>query len=551
MLVAVLAGAVYVTALPNGFARDDVTIVEQRDLVRRGAVTEALSAPWWPATAEQEGTLYRPVTLAFFAAQWRAFDGHPAGYHAVGVLLHMVASLSVLLLLTHVLPLRGAAGGATVFAVHPVHVEAVANVVGQAEILSTIAATLAAVLYLRAARMRPGAGRALAWVALAALYLLALGSKEIAVSLPALLVLLSAASVSADGRDGSSMPRGLAARLRDESPLFLLLLAVLAAYLSVRVDVLGSLRGELPAPELVGLSGVERAYTSMSVWPEYARLLLLPLEVSADYGPAVLFPARTLDAGVVLGALTLAAVVATAVVSLRRSPLVGIGLGWLVVSLLPVSNLLFPTGIVLAERTLYLPSIGLALLAGCAVTVGSARVGPPRVAAAVVLIVAAFATRTALRNPVWESSDTVVASLEADQPRSHVVLHARGVEAFNAGRIPEAEELFSQSLELLPFHYGHLVEVAQVKAVLGKWDEAQDLFARAVRLRPTAAQAHELWATRLLAAGLPAAGRRVAVRGLAFVDPPTRLWALVAATWEAEGRSEEARRARAAAGPPD
>ena len=40
------------------------------------------------------------------------------------------------------------------------------------------------------------------------------------------------------------------------------------------------------------------------------------------------------------------------------------GLGWIAIAFSPVANLLFPTGILVAERTLYLPSVGLALAVG-------------------------------------------------------------------------------------------------------------------------------------------------------------------------------------------
>ncbi len=544
--VALLAGSVYVTALGNGFARDDHTILEQRELVRRGAVTEALSAPWWAESSDGQGTLYRPVALAFLAAQWSAFDGDPAGFHAVSVLLHVVASVCVLLLLASVIPLTGAAAGAAVFAVHPVHVEAVANVVGQAELLAAVLATLAALLYLRSARQEPGAVRALLWVGVAGLYLLALSSKEIAVSLPALLVLLA---VTAGGEaDGTPRRRAVVGRLLDETPLLLLLLGVLVAYLGVRAEVLGSVMGEVPAPELIGLGGLERVQTALSVWPEYVRLLLIPLDLEADYGPAVLFPARALDPGVILGAIVAAALVVGAVASSFRHPVVALGTGWLIVSLLPVSNLFFATGILLAERTLYLPSIGVAVVAGYAFGELLERMGPRRAWAALAAIVVALGARTAVRNPVWASTEAVVASIEADHPRSNVVLQARAVEAFNAGRTAEAERLFAESLALLPFHYGHVVEVAQVKAVLGKWAEAEELFVRAIGLRPAAAPAYELWAARLLAAGRPEAGRRVAAVGLARVEAPRRLWTLIAESWTAEGRAAEASRAREAAG---
>ena len=87
-----------------------------------------------------------------------------------------------------------------------------------------------------------------------------------------------------------------------------------------------------------------------------------------------------------------------------------------------------------------------------------------------------------------------------------------------------------------------------MKALIGKWGEAEELFVRAIRVRPGGAPAYTFWSARLLAGGQPAAARRIAAAGLGRVEPTTRLWALIADSWEAEGQTAESLRARAAAG---
>ena len=91
------------------------------------------------------------------------------------------------------------------------------------------------------------------------------------------------------------------------------------------------------------------------------------------------------------------------------------GLGWIAIALLPVANLVFPVGFLVAERTLYLPSAGLALAVGAWVK----DLAPRRLRVAVAALVVAGGLRTALRVPVWRDATSVILSELEDSPRSY------------------------------------------------------------------------------------------------------------------------------------
>ncbi|HSG46951.1 MAG TPA: hypothetical protein VLA43_03950, partial [Longimicrobiales bacterium] len=387
MLVVAAAVLVYLNALGNGFAYDDIVIVRDNPLVHGlGDPLRIWLSPYWPGSEAMLRGLYRPLTSFVFALQWDLGGGAPWVFHGVSVLLHACVALLLYRLLNAVVGWRGATAGAVLFAVHPVHVEAVANVVGQGELLSAVMVLGAAVIH--AERPRTGVAPS-RQVLVAVLFLGALLAKEHAIVLPVLLL-------SVDGAQGRWRHSGWGA---ETARSLILLLAVAAVYLTLRWVVLGgTLSGEASTFLPFLQEPRTRILMALRVWPEYARLLLAPVQLSATYDPGVLPPPQGVTPGVVGGAVLLLAALG-AVVTPRAWPAIGWGALWFLAAVLPVSNLVLPIGSVLAERTLYLPSVALALWTGFAV----ARIGERRrharwlrtaAAGGLVVALAAMAVRT-------------------------------------------------------------------------------------------------------------------------------------------------------------
>ena len=146
VLAALVASA---SSLGNGFALDDVLVIERRALVHSlGDLRALLTTAYWQLPPED--TLWRPLGLVTFAAQWGAGGGAPWVFHAVSVMLYVSVCLAVLALAWQLMPPVGALAAALVFAVHPVHVESVGNIVGQLELWVAVAVVAAAAVYARA-----------------------------------------------------------------------------------------------------------------------------------------------------------------------------------------------------------------------------------------------------------------------------------------------------------------------------------------------------------------------------------------------------------------
>jgi hypothetical protein len=537
--VALVAAAAYGNSVGNGFAYDDNLILTANPVVTEGRVSEALLGPYWYG-APGGGGLYRPVTLGSFVAEWAAWGDAPLGYHVVNVLGHVGVSLLVLALLATLGPLVPALAGALLFAVHPVHVEAVANVVGRGEIYAA-GAFLAACLAFLNPRWGTRERRPLRLAVIGVLYLVALGAKESAVTLPGVLLLLEAVRTS---------DAPLRKRLLDGVPLVAALAAVLGGYLLLRVSVLGTVTGETPAPALIGVDAYHRILTAVTVFPEYVRLLLFPVSLSADYAPAVLLIAEGPGPDVVLGLLILVAAGGLGWMTWRRgAPLVAGGIAWFALTVLPVSNLLFSAGLLLGERTLYLPSVGLSLAVAGAwsrVDVASPRVRRVAVGVAVIVGLSLF-TRTLLRNPTWYSTFTVMSALAADHPESATALRTRALGLERVGQPDAAAEVWRAATTVLPNHYGYLVESARFFGKVGLWGEADGLLQRAIAVSPGDASAYRVRSEHLIRQGMGREAHRVALEGLAAAGADRELWALVSEAYIAKGDLEAAVRARQAA----
>src|SRR5246127_5487092 len=173
--VAASAVVVYLGALWNGFAMDDFPIIVLNPLVANpSGIWRAFAAPYWPP--DLGGHMYRPLVIAGFALD--GLLGSAAWFHAVNLAWHAAVSVAVAALARRWTDWTGALVAGVLFAVHPVHVEAVANVVGRAELMAALFTLLAVYAALVQERV--------VWSAAA----LALGllSKENAAVVPALVV---------------------------------------------------------------------------------------------------------------------------------------------------------------------------------------------------------------------------------------------------------------------------------------------------------------------------------------------------------------------------
>lgn len=499
-LLAVTTAAllVYANSLFNGFAYDDLWIVQQNERVHQlRDMSKIWLTPYWPSFGSELG-LYRPFAIFAFALQWAISGGEPWFFHLVNVLLHALVSILVFLLIEKLFTRTAAFAGALVFAVHPLHTEAVANVVGQNELWAALGVLGACLIYVSRPQGVPASLKRKA--AILVLYAIALLAKESAVVLPGLLVLLDFV------QQRVTLTRaGLLQYARGMLLFITAFCAVLAAYLLLRHSVLGNLAGTDAAPGLPYLREDGRVLNAFRAWPEFVRLLFFPLDLTVDYAPGVILPVISITPMVVLGMLLVAVVVLLAL-STPQAPRAGIAAGWFLITILPVSNFFFPIGVLIAERTLYMPSLAAAFLAGFAwegMSKAAERETRRLSLALAVVILAFFSIRTVVRNPDWDSLQTVWHSLGRDHPESYRAQWLNAIDMWNKGRPDLAERYFQIAYKIWPRDSQMLTEWGNFYIGQQKYDKAIPLLEQSRDMTPFVPRTHEFLAYAYLYGGRP------------------------------------------------
>lgn len=376
LLLCATVAVLYGTTLTNEFARDDFYYIVRNAQVRH--------APWRQLIEpHQNSNVYRPLVFLSYSLNYFTLGMHPAGFHLLNLALHAWVTVMLFFLLKELLGERLIAlVAAWLFAVHPIHTEAVTNVAGRPELMAAGFLLAAWLAHLR--------GRE---VAALALFLMAMMSKESAVVLPAMLVI---------GDYASSRWKPPARYVR--------MLALAAAYVGWLWYMQGGRLGRQLIPmidnPLAGMPAPWRILNALSVAWKYVGLQIYPATLSADYSfnaiPVsrswvVLLPA-------LLGTLLIAWLWIGAVLRRQGVPIVAGGIYF--VAFATTANILIPTGTIMGERLAYLPSAGLCLLAAWIWS----RLPLRRRTSALgllVLIVGAFAMRTVFRNANWRDDLTI------------------------------------------------------------------------------------------------------------------------------------------------
>jgi protein O-mannosyl-transferase len=491
--------ALYLPTARYDYVQDDRAIIVFNPAAHTpGAALAAFGHPYWPTPAE--AGLYRPLTILSFAVDWSVARGSAAWMHVENAVWHGFASLLVVLVVLRWLPPAGAVTAGLLFAVHPVHVEGVANLVSRSEVFAALGMLGASLC----ARRRW-------WTAAILCALLAMFSKErgvVAIAVIALDDWLRPA-------DESPYPR----------PFYAALAVATLGYFFVWLRIGHNAAADVAAPFIGAGFGARWAIALPALW-QATVLLFYPVALSSDYGPQVI-PYRTgLSLAALAGACVVAGIVWVTIAARRRAPAISFALGAAAIAALPTSNLLFPSGIVLSERDLYLPVLIPSALFGAAVVWSSRRWPRVRAVIAATTVLVLLAARSLERLPAWADNRMFLLTLLSEHPESYrgqqsagAVLAGSGDTAGARIRYARAESLFAGDPH---FNAGYAF------FLIGRGDTA-GAASLLVRVRQTLPRERVAMRVQFLLA----LGRGERVRALAVVDTAVR-WFPYEASWYSE-----------------
>ncbi len=494
LLVAVVAFVAHSNIFSNTPVLDDGWVIFDNPLIKSlRHVPRIFREPYNVAGAANLAGVFRPLTTLSYALNYAAGGSNVFGYHLVNLLLHVACCLLVLALARRLAVVYSpelaegtALGAALLFAVHPAHVEDVTAMVGRAELLAALGALGCLVLVCDGMRTH-SLPRKIAATAVLALGVL---SKENAATAPLLLVLISWCTPAALGLNA---PIGL---LRAERRRSMWQLVGVEATLALGVAVYPLLA--LSGPGLLGVPVSSRWFGSLSrsvindtmtrVLAEYFRVLIWPHPLGVDFYYAHRIP-YTYEFGwpSLLATLTWAAILLGALVLRRWRPLESLGLLWVFVALLPVLNIV-PIGAMMAERFLYLPSVGFCIAVSSAGNALLNRISIPRWVAPALLglvVTIAFAL-TWRRNAEWKSATTLWEAEKRKIPDDVVVNNNLAVEYTTHGDYEKARDCLETALKSTPNYWRAYVNLGNVQHKLKQDDASLASLAEARRLEPTA-----------------------------------------------------------------
>ena len=446
---------VYGNTLRNEFTQDDGLYVVNNPQVTHASVRDLFEP-------NKITNVFRPVTFATLALNWTIGGARPFGFHLLNLLLHALVTLLLYLLLQAILgpspqAKTSALVAACLFAVHPIHTEAVASIVGRSELLAAGFLLAAWILHVRDRE-----------IPALVCFLLALLSKESAVIfLPLALV--------GDYARGEWKPNPRYARIAGITLLYVGLLW------KIQGGRFGQARINAIDNPLAGLPAGWRILNALHVAWKYAALHFYPATLSCDYSfnqiPVYLDWRHTLPAAVAAVAAAGAWIWA---VRKRRSGLVLAG-GIYLAGFAITANILMPTGTIMGERLAYLPSAGFCLLAALSWTWLKDRQRLPALGLLAV-IVAALAVRTVVRNRDWENDLNLYSAAVRVTPGS-AKMHANlGSQYLAHGQLDLARAQLQTALQIYPNFPDALLSYGLLESSMGHYEVAGGMIERALHM---------------------------------------------------------------------
>lgn len=475
--IALATLAVYANSLSGPLVFDDVASILQNPSIRNlGRITDVLTPP----ATDGMTVGGRPLLNLSLALNYAISGTEVWSYHALNIVIHLLAGLTLFGIVRRTLALhpglaapRGNRPGvasteghwialavAALWALHPLHTEAVTYVIQRAESLMGLLYLQTLYAFIRTVE-KPASRLWPAWCVGACL--LGMATKEVMVSAPLIVLLYDRTFVTSSFREAWHRRRRLYAAL---ACTWILLVVLVASHGGNRGGSIGF---------GVSIGWWEHALTQFRAMSRYLWLSFWPHPLAFDYGPEritgvmdvlpYVFPVGLLAWITLLG--------------FQRRTAVGFAGVWFFAILAPTSLIPGPTQMTVEHR-MYLP---LAVVLTGAVVI-ACRLGGRRILLASLPVCAVFAGLTVARNTDYRSELALWKDTADKRPNNPVAWGSYGSALDKAGRLEEALAAEQKAQQITPYFWGIQFNLGNVLVEMGRLPEAVEAYNQALQLRP-------------------------------------------------------------------
>ncbi len=416
--------ASYFNALFGGFVwDDDLFIIENPYVKSFQFLPQFFTKDFWSVYFESmPSPYYRPLLAASFMLDYSLWKENPLGFHITNLIFHILCCISIFVFVGLLIKDKVIAfTSSLLFAVHPIHTEAVSFISGRVDVLPCAFFLFSLILFLKYVFNK----RLILYLLSLVCFSISLLNKEMAITLPLIVICIDYIFLSQ--RDTNKV-------IKNFWSLHLGFFVILGLYLFVRSYIIGwsfiTEEAGLGLNFLPGKTYFWRIFTALKIITFYIRLLFLPCNLSLGY---IFSPANSLfEPLVLIGAILLSLFMFAYFRNIKRYPILSFSIAWFIITFLPVSNIL-PLGNIFAERYMYIPSVGFCIGMGFLFSwllkkdiKTSFFTWRKSITFVSILLIVALGRVTYERNKVWESDFTLWSDTVEKSPNNALAYHNLG-----------------------------------------------------------------------------------------------------------------------------
>lgn len=484
LMVFAVAVAVYANTIGSDFIWDDEYLIINNSQIKNFKHLPNVFKTWVGYGSENINNFYRPVQEISNMVDYFLWGLKPAGFHFTNVVLHALVAVMVCVFLMYLSGSLVVAGVASLlYAVHPVHTEAIAYIAGRADPLYAFFMLVSLVFFISAAQAPRASWARVKFFLSLVCFVLSILSKEIVVVMPLLVFLY----VFYFKREGES-----AGPVKVLKWAWVPYFAIFAVYAYLRLTILSF--SDVAPPSVFGkIPLVFRLVTFFRTLLVYFGLLLVPKGLHMER--ALPISTTIFDIEEIAGIAVVSALIGLAWWTFRRNRLVSFGIVWFFANLLPVSNIV-PINSFLAEHWLYMASVGMFLIVG----VGAAYVYDKLLKGKIILkigfmlamagMVSYYAMGTIVRNRDWKDEISFFTSTLKYHPRNARLYLNLGNTYYEKGDVAKAVEQYQKSIDINKDYAVAYGNIGSAYLHEGKAKEAEEYLVKAVTLQQNYPIAH-------------------------------------------------------------